>query len=131
MHGHWYSNFCKQAPAAPFADDLLNPAHHLAARGGKSPWQSSLRRSASTDFVLNWKAKDQSARLGRMFEHGKMIQAPFKPKGGTPTPAESSLKAVIDAFVQLQKDRHIGDYDVGFFWSRVDCRTGASPDGLH
>src|SRR5271170_5069238 len=58
-----------------FADDLLNDAHHLATKGGKNPRQSSLRRAVSTayyavfhlliaDFVLNWKARDQRARLG-------------------------------------------------------------------
>jgi hypothetical protein len=47
-----------------FADDLLSDANHLAARGGKNPKQSSLRRAVSTayyalfhlliaDFVLN------------------------------------------------------------------------------
>jgi hypothetical protein len=81
-----------------FADDLLNDAHHLAARGGKSPKQSSLRRAVSTayyalfhlliaDFVLNWKAKEQRARLARMFEHGKMSQATSRtthlPRGRT------------------------------------------------
>ena len=70
----------------PFADDLLLDAYHLAQRGGKNPKQSSLRRAVSTayyalfhlliaDFVLNWKRPDQRVRLGRMFEHRKMVQA--------------------------------------------------------
>jgi uncharacterized protein (UPF0332 family) len=117
-----------------FADDLLNDAHHLAARGGKSPKQSSLRRAVSTayyalfhlliaDFVLNWKAKEQRARLARMFEHGKMSQATFKSKGGSVSPVEADLMKVVDAFGQLQKDRHTADYDVATIWSRLDVNT--------
>jgi uncharacterized protein (UPF0332 family) len=114
-----------------FADDLLNDAHHLAARGGKNPKQSSLRRAVSTayyalfhlliaDFVLNWRTKEQRARLGRMFEHRKMSQAVFKFQAGKLSPAEADLKKVIDAFAQLQEDRYTADYDVGRIWSRVD-----------
>ena len=114
-----------------FADDLLNDAHHLAARGGKSPKQSSLRRAVSTayyalfhllvaDFVLNWKTKGQRARLGRMFEHRKMSQAPYKFKGETPDPVEADLKRVIAAFGRLQDERYTADYDVATIWSRSD-----------
>jgi hypothetical protein len=114
-----------------FADDLLNDAHHLAARGGKNPKQSSLRRAVSTayyalfhlliaDFVLNWRTKAQRARLGRMFEHRKMSQAAFKFQPGTLSPAEADLKKIIHSFAQLQEDRYTADYDVGKIWSRVD-----------
>ena len=114
-----------------FAEDLLNDAHHLAARGGKNPKQSSLRWAVSTayyaifhlliaDFVLNWRAKDQHARLGRMFDHGKMSQAVFKLKGGPLSPVEADLQKVIAAFGQLQKDRQTADYDVATIWSRID-----------
>lgn len=117
-----------------FADDLLNDAHHLAARGGKNPRQSSLRRAVSTayyalfhlliaDFVLNWRTKDQRARLGRMFEHRKMSQAVFKFQGGQLSPVEASLKTVITAFTQLQEDRHTADYDVATIWSRLDVTS--------
>jgi uncharacterized protein (UPF0332 family) len=114
-----------------FPDDLLRDAYHLAARGGKNPKQSTLRRAVSTayyalfhlliaDFVLNWRTKDQRARLGRMFEHRKMSQAVFKFKGGKLNPVEVDLKMVIDAFAQLQEDRYTADYDVGRIWSRKD-----------
>jgi uncharacterized protein (UPF0332 family) len=115
----------------PFADDLLLDAHHLSRRGGKNPKQSSLRRAVSTayyalfhlliaDFVLNWKRRDQRARLGRMFEHRKMVQAAFKPQAGPASQIETKLKTVVDAFAQLQEDRHFADYDVGRIWSRLD-----------
>ena len=114
-----------------FADDLLNDAHHLAGRGGKNPKQSSLRRAVSTayyalfhlliaDFVLNWRAKDQRARLGRMFEHRKMRQAALRSSGGPLSPFEVDLNKVIDAFARLQDERYIADYDFATIWSRLD-----------
>ena len=114
-----------------FPDDLLKDAFHLAARGGRNPKQSCLRRAVSTayyalfhllvaDFVLNWKPKDQRARLGRMFDHSKMKNASFKAAGSGLTPVEADLIRVIEAFSQLQRDRHIADYDVSEVWSRDD-----------
>jgi len=113
-----------------FADDLLKDAYHLAARGGKNPKQSSLRRAVSTayyalfhlliaDFVINWRTRDQRARLGRMFDHRKMSQAVLRVQGTRLTAVED-LKKVIDAFGQLQEDRHTADYNVGRIWSRTD-----------
>jgi uncharacterized protein (UPF0332 family) len=114
-----------------FPDDLLNDAFHLAARGGKNPKQSSLRRAVSTayyalfhlliaDFVLNWKPKDQRVRLGRMFEHSKMRNASFKPENSSPTPVEADLLRVVKSFAMLQDDRHAADYDVAKDWTRAD-----------
>jgi hypothetical protein len=93
-----------------FADDLLKDAHHLAARGGKNPKQSSLRRAVSTayyalfhlliaDFTANWHVRGERARLGRMFEHRKMSGATLKLQDkDNPTPVEIELKKVISAF---------------------------------
>ena len=117
-----------------FPDDLLNDAFHLAARGGRNPKQSSLRRAVSTayyalfhllvaDFVLNWKPKDQRVRLGRMFEHSKMRNASFKPASSSLTPVEADLKNVISAFALLQDERHSADYDVASIWTRDDVTT--------
>ena len=114
-----------------FADDLLKDAYHLAARGGKTPRQSSLRRAVSSayyalfhlliaDFVLNWRRPDQRVRLGRMFEHRKMSQAVCKFPGARLTPVEADLKKVIAAFAQLQENRYTADYDFGRNWSRID-----------
>ena len=72
------------------------------------------------DFVLNWRAKDQRARLGRMFDHRKMSQAVFRSGGRLPSPFEVDLKKVIDAFAHLQVERYIADYDIGRVWLRVD-----------
>ena len=115
-----------------FPDDLLKDAFHLAARGGNNPKQSSLRRAVSTayyalfhllvaDFVLNWKTEDQRVRLGRMFEHSKMKNASFKPRNSSATPIETDLLKVIEAFGQLQHDRHLADYDLAKDWTRADA----------
>jgi len=116
----------------PFADDLLKDAYHLAGRGGKSPRQSSLRRSVSNayyalfhlliaDFVAKWRTPGQRARLGRMFEHRKMSQAVPRFKGANQ--AEIDLQKVIDAFAQLQQDRYTADYDVGTIWTPVEVKN--------
>ena len=113
-----------------FADDLLRDAHHLVGRGGRNPKQSSLRRGVSTayyalfhllisDFVLNWKTKDQRARLGRMFDHRKMVSA--KCASGPRGSIEADLKTVAEAFARLQDDRHSADYDVGCLWTKIEA----------
>lgn len=118
-----------------FADDLLKEAYHLAARGGKNPRQSSLRRAVSTayyavfhlliaDFVANWGQPDQRARLGRMFEHRRMSRAAYNFRDkNNPAPTETELQKVISKFTQLQKDRYEADYDVGRKWSRYDVEN--------
>jgi uncharacterized protein (UPF0332 family) len=115
-----------------FAEDLLRDAHHLAGRGGRNPRQSSLRRAVSTayyalfhlliaDFTLNWKIKDQRARLGRMFEHRKMLGAKFQ--GASGNVVEADLKKVVEGFAELLEDRHSADYDVGRIWARSDVAS--------
>ena len=118
-----------------FADDLLKDAHHLAARGGNHPKQSSLRRAVSTayyalfhlliaDFTANWGVIGERSRLGRMFEHRKMSSAVLKLQDkNSPTPVEIELKKIVSAFIQLQEDRYRADYDVGWIWSRTDVNN--------
>ena len=55
-----------------------------------------------------------------MFEHRKMRQASFKPKGGAMSSVEQDLKAVIEAFTDLQDRRNSVDYDVARMWARKD-----------
>ncbi len=108
------------------ADDLLEDARHLAAKGDAENRKSCMRRAISTayyavfhllieDFIEHWEFEDQRARLARMFNHQKMRDAPFKPKDKTnPTPSEAALADIITAFGQLQEDRHRADYDLGW-----------------
>jgi hypothetical protein len=108
------------------ADDLLEDARHLAARGDTEQRPSCLRRAISTayyavfhllieDFVEHWEFEDQRARLARMFNHQKMRDAAFTPiDKKNPTQVETYLIDVIRAFGQLQKDRHRADYDLAW-----------------
>ena len=48
-----------------------------------------------------------------------MSQASFKPKGPL-NPVETDLKTVIEAFVHLQEQRNLADYDVSLLWARHD-----------
>jgi uncharacterized protein (UPF0332 family) len=117
-----------------YADDLLRDSRHLAARGGKHPRQSSLRRAVSTayyaafhllvaDFVANYRVPEQRARLGRMFEHRRMSGAVFRVADRQkPTPIESEIGDLIENFAQLQRERYEADYDVARNWSRTDVQ---------
>ena len=108
------------------ADDLLEDARHLAAKGDAENRDSCRRRAISTayyavfhllvdDFVANWPFLDQRARLARMFNHQRMRDASFAPKDKrTPTPVETQVMDMITAFGQLQGDRHRADYDTGW-----------------
>jgi hypothetical protein len=108
------------------ADDLLEDARHLAARGDAEKRPSCMRRAVSTayyavfhllvaDFVEHWEFEDQRARLARMFDHKKMRDAAFSPQDEkNPTPIEAALVDVKTAFRQLQVDRHRADYDLAW-----------------
>jgi len=110
----------------PFADDLLDDARHLAAKGDSENRDSCRRRAISTayyavfhllveDFVSNWPLASQRARLARMFVHQKMRDASFTPTDKkNPTTVETQLIDIIAAFGQLQGDRHRADYDMGW-----------------
>jgi uncharacterized protein (UPF0332 family) len=112
------------------SDDLFDDARHLALKGATEKRASCMRRAISTayyavfhmlveDFVAHWEFEDQRARLARMFTHQKMRDASFKPKDkSNPTPVETALIDVIQAFGQLQKDRHRADYDMA--WNIVE-----------
>jgi NOL1/NOP2/fmu family ribosome biogenesis protein len=108
------------------ADDLMEDARHLGAKGDAEKRASCMRRAISTayyavfhllieDFVEHWEFEDQRARLARMFNHQKMRDAAFTSEDKkNPTSVETDLIDVIRAFGQLQKDRHRADYDLGW-----------------
>jgi hypothetical protein len=89
------------------ADDLLDDARHLAARGDTEQRPSCMRRAVSTayyavfhllveDFVEHWEFEDQRARLAQMFTHQKMRDAAFAPiDKKNPTLVETDLLDVI------------------------------------
>ncbi|MFN7924245.1 MAG: hypothetical protein U0Q16_29355 [Bryobacteraceae bacterium] len=108
------------------ADDLLEDARHLAAKGDAEQRTSCRRRAISTayyalfhllieDFVAQWPLADQRARLARMFDHRKMRDAGLEPADRTrPTQTEAAIESVRTAFRQLQADRHRADYDLSW-----------------
>lgn len=108
------------------ADDLLEDARHLAAKGEDEDRASCRRRAISTayysvfhllveDFVAAWPYEGQRSRLARMFDHRKMRDAAFEPQDRkNPTPAETAIEAVKTAFRELQAGRHRADYDLSW-----------------
>ena len=109
-----------------FHNDLLEQALHLALRDRKRPKQASLRRAVSTAYyalfhllvseaVGSWKVKYQRPSLARAFDHGRMKSASLKCKS-----ANTDLRAVASAFVELQQSRHLTDYDNAKMWTRVE-----------
>src|ERR1700735_3811250 len=97
----------------PFADDLLEQAHHLATREEGEPKQASLRRAVSTAYyalfhllideaVSQWSVERQRSILARTFDHGKMKgicdSVLESAKGGGHVPGE--LRMVASNFIQ-------------------------------
>ena len=129
----------------PLAEDLLEPAQHLAKREKKRPRQASLRRAVSTAYYAlfhlliheatrNWKRAAQRPLLARAFEHGKMKAACEKkrselgalPRAAPPAPelaVGQHLYAVLDTFIQAQQQRHTADYDNSKQWTRTEVLT--------
>ena len=108
------------------ADELLEDAQHLAERGIAENRPSSMRRAVSTayyavfhlfveEFVDHWPFPRHRARLGRMFEHRKMLNAPLQPgDSANPTATDGALFEIKIAFGRLQADRHRADYDLSW-----------------
>jgi hypothetical protein len=119
-----------------FADDLLQQAYHLARKERLNPKQASLRRAVSTayyalfhllidDAVGKWAVARHRAVLARTFEHGSMNKVCEEGmrgfyKAGQP-PGGVRLNNVAEAFVELQRRRHLADYDNSLVWSRADA----------
>jgi hypothetical protein len=121
-------------------DDLLEQAGHLARRDPTRPKQASLRRAISTAYyaLFHLLVREATAALvsdpglrslvPRAFDHAEMKRAcrPFAAgdltahlKQITPVvPAE--LRAVAEAFIDLQQGRHEADYNVATTFRRVD-----------
>lgn len=125
-----------------YPDDLLRLATELADLDPGNPRQACLRRSVSTAYyalfhlliaeaTLNWAHPELRSDVGRVFEHGKMKTASSDKsralwnanKTRTLAPASAQLLIVVDAFVQLQQERHEADYDTGKDWNRAEVRS--------
>jgi uncharacterized protein (UPF0332 family) len=127
--------------------DLLAQARHLATKDVGTPEQASLRRAVSTAYyaLFHLLVSEASALLAsgdsklqeliaRAFEHGDMYKAcsTFKSGGSLPAIVDAhygsvmappELKAVAQAFVDLQDARHDADYATHRGWTRTEALT--------
>jgi hypothetical protein len=132
---------------APSPRDLLAQARHLASKDLGTPEQASLRRAVSTAYyaLFHLLVSEASSLLAsgdarlqdlvaRAFDHGDMrgACATFASSGTLPAligahygrvtlPLE--LKAVAQAFVDLQGARHDADYATHRGWTRTEALT--------
>ena len=120
-----------------YHDELLQLASDLIDKNG--PSQADLRRAVSTAYYalfhllvsetsLNWNRESSRNALGRMFDHGLMKRVSDRMADIKRMPFEredpiavSGLRLVAKAFVHLQDQRHIADYDNGTIWTRWDA----------
>lgn len=126
--------------------DLLAQAKQLANREPKRPRQASLRRAVSAAYyALYHLLADAGAhalappkppllrnRIRRAFSHADMKRVcssfqhnnvenlPDEIKPLITEPLEQEFSIVAEAFVQLQEDRHIADYDFSKQFARTD-----------
>jgi uncharacterized protein (UPF0332 family) len=110
-----------------YHDDLLDQALHLAQRDPTRPKQANLRRAVSTAYyalfhllisetVNYWRLKRQRTLLARSFDHRKMKGACHSCRS-----QNADLKAVAEAFVDLQSARHLADYDNSKVWAKMEA----------
>ena len=121
--------------------DLAEQAEHLATRERGKPRQASLRRAVSSayyalfhmltnDAVLKLipNAPDRlRAQAQRAFTHVEMRNVCEQLAKSSNTlscllipPLEAELQAVAKAFVELQQQRHLADYDLTETFDRID-----------
>ena len=120
----------------PFANDLLEQALLLATVDRTRPKQASLRRSISTTYyslfhlligsaAANWKNRDQRLTFERVFDHGRMAKVSNRlARQAFPNQDPHQvrhLKTVVEAFSNLQEQRHTADYDGSKTWSRTEA----------
>jgi hypothetical protein len=81
-----------------------------------------------SETSLNWNRESSRNALGRMFDHGLMKRVSDRMADIKRMPFEredpiavSGLRLVAKAFVHLQDQRHIADYDNGTIWTRWDA----------
>jgi uncharacterized protein (UPF0332 family) len=123
------------------AEDLLQQADHLVTYEGLNPSQANLRRAVSTAYyalfhllveaaALRWSGSPE-ARTGveRGFQHGAMksISIQFRKQTwrdwhGNQQPVPSAIQKIASAFVDLQEERHMADYDNHEQWTVTEVQ---------
>ena len=124
------------------AHDLLRQANHLAIYEGANSSQANLRRAVSTAYYAlfhllveeaggRWQGSTE-ARTGleRGLQHGSMKDAAQKFRNATWKDWHGDQKTipparrqVASAFVDLQDERHIADYDNHEQWSATEVQA--------
>jgi uncharacterized protein (UPF0332 family) len=122
-----------------YHDDLLQQAFDLVHKNPENPTQADLRRSVSAAYyalfhllisetVSHWQLDSSRDGLARMFEHRVMAKASDKildsrlfPFTGEDPVVVQKLRAVAEAFVQLQDKRHLADYDNATQWTHTEA----------
>jgi uncharacterized protein (UPF0332 family) len=121
--------------------DLIEQAEHLATRERGKPRQASLRRAVSAAYyaLFHMLISDGAiklvpgspdrlrARAQRAFSHVEMRNAceQFAKSANTLSrllipPLEAELQSVAKAFVELQLQRHLADYDLTETFDRIE-----------
>jgi len=122
-----------------FHDELLQLASDLVAQEPARVNQAVLRRAVSTAYYAlfhllinetsaNWSRASSRNVLGRMFDHALMrrvssriLDAKRFPFTGEDPTVVQNLRAVADAFVDLQDKRHTADYDNSAVWDPTEA----------
>jgi hypothetical protein len=121
---------------------LLGQARYLATYEAPSHSQPALRRAVSTAYYAlfhlliedagqRWQGSPESITgLERGFNHGSMKNASLQFKGskwvdwhGVEQSVPMELQRVAMAFVELQEDRNLADYNNHETWSVTDVTT--------
>jgi hypothetical protein len=126
-----------------FPRELIDQAVHLHGLYAEQPNQANLRRAVSAAYyalfhlliesaAAKWLVVEQRSRFARVFEHGRMRQAaleiakrlgdpkPEDPLHTAPADERAKLISVAAAFVELQSQRHIADYDSSKVWTAAE-----------
>ena len=130
-----------------FHHDLLKHASKALIPGPEGLTQADLRRAVSTAYyavfhlliaetTVNWSRDSSRDALSRMFDHRVMAKSSDRlldPKA-FPFTAEDpvvvdTLRQVAAAFVDLQRQRHIADYDNATNWAPAEAKREVETAG--
>ncbi|HEV2689122.1 MAG TPA: hypothetical protein VGV35_11220 [Bryobacteraceae bacterium] len=121
----------------------MQQAHHLATYQGVNATQADFRRAVSTayyalfhllveDCAQRWQGSSHAGAAGinRAMDHGPMksTSAQFKSARwqdwrGVTQSVPPALQRVAHAFIDLQEERHLADYDNYEQWSVTDVHA--------
>ncbi len=121
-----------------YHEELLAHAEDLLHRIQPNAAQAHFRRAVSAAYyalfhllisgtTLNWSRDSSKPSFGRMFDHGLMRKASLRildlklfPFEGQDPQVVTQLRSVAAAFVRLQNERHLADYQNGVPWTQSE-----------